>query len=200
MHENDKAENPDNACPTRKPTRLPHYDYSQNGCYFVTICTASKKPLFGRYLVGALHEAPAVKMPRNRFIALNRRGVITKKILYSLPKRFLQIQIENAIIMPNHIHLLLTIDWENGKWERAQRASAPTTQFVGAGNRIFQGKHKQRTAQNRAEFAGVATRVLRTHHSQRNGISARVGIYRIQRVKGIRKKQYDRRSIKTERT
>ena len=105
--------------PTRKPTRLPHYDYSQNGCYFVTICTASKKPLFGRYLVGALHEAPAVKMPRNRFIALNRRGVITKKILYSLPKRFLQIQIENAIIMPNHIHLLLTIDWENGKWERA---------------------------------------------------------------------------------
>ena len=119
MHENDKAENPDNAYPTRKPTRLPHYDYSQNGCYFVTICTASKKPLFGRYLVGALHEAPSVKMPRNRFIALNRRGVITKKILYSLPKRFLQIQIENAIIMPNHIHLLLTIDWENGKWERA---------------------------------------------------------------------------------
>ena len=107
--------------PTRKPTRLPHYDYSQNGCYFVTICTASKKPLFGRYLVGALHEAPAVKMPCNRFIALNRRGVITKKILYSLPKRFLQIQIENAIIMPNHIHLLLTIDWEKGKWERALR-------------------------------------------------------------------------------
>ena len=119
MHENDKAENPDNACPTRKSTRLPDYDYSQNGCYFVTICTASKKPLFGRYLVGALHEAPAVKMPCSRFIALNRRGVITKEILYSLPKRFLQIQIENAIIMPNHIHLLLTIDWENGKWERA---------------------------------------------------------------------------------
>ena len=121
MQKNDKAENPDNAYPTRKPTRLPHYDYSQNGCYFVTICTASKKPLFGRYLVGALHEAPAVNMPCNRFIALNRRGVITKEILYSLPKRFLQIQIENAIIMPNHIHLLLTIDWENGKWERALR-------------------------------------------------------------------------------
>ena len=119
MQKNDKAENPDNAYPTRKPTRLPHYDYSQNGCYFVTICTASKKPLFGRYLVGALHEAPVINMPRNRFIALNRRGVIAKEILYSLPKRFLQIQIENAIIMPNHIHLLLTIDWENGKWERA---------------------------------------------------------------------------------
>ena len=66
-----------------------------------------------------MHVAPVVKMPCNRFIALNRRGVIAKEILYSLPKRFLQIQIENAIIMPNHIHLLLTIDWENGKWERA---------------------------------------------------------------------------------
>ena len=32
--------------PTRKPNRLPEYDYSQNGAYFVTICTADKKSLF----------------------------------------------------------------------------------------------------------------------------------------------------------
>ncbi len=32
--------------PTRKPNRLPEYDYSQNGAYFVTICTGDKQNLF----------------------------------------------------------------------------------------------------------------------------------------------------------
>lgn len=31
--------------PKRKPIRLPNYDYAQNGCYFVTMCTKNKKPL-----------------------------------------------------------------------------------------------------------------------------------------------------------
>ena len=33
--------------PRRKTIRLQNYDYSQNGAYFVTICTAHKRPLFG---------------------------------------------------------------------------------------------------------------------------------------------------------
>ena len=110
-----------NVFPTRKPTRLQNYDYSQNGCYFLTICTAQKKPLFGKYLVGALHEAPAGKFPVHRCIALNGRGKIAEAVLAETEKRFSEIKIENAIIMPNHIHLLLTIDWEKGKWARALR-------------------------------------------------------------------------------
>jgi len=34
--------------PNRKRIRLPDYDYSQNGEYFVTICTHNKKCLFGK--------------------------------------------------------------------------------------------------------------------------------------------------------
>lgn len=33
--------------PRRKTIRLQNCDYSQNGAYFVTICTAYKRPLFG---------------------------------------------------------------------------------------------------------------------------------------------------------
>ena len=33
--------------PGRKTIRLQNYDYSQNCAYFVTICTAHKRPLFG---------------------------------------------------------------------------------------------------------------------------------------------------------
>ena len=32
--------------PVRKPNRLREYDYSQPGCYFVTICTKERRPLF----------------------------------------------------------------------------------------------------------------------------------------------------------
>lgn len=105
--------------PVRKPSRLQNYDYSQNGCYFVTVCTAQKKPLFGRYLVGAFHEAPAGKIPCHRCIDLNTRGKIAEAVLKETEKRFAEIHIENAIVMPNHIHILLTVDWEKGKWERA---------------------------------------------------------------------------------
>ncbi len=37
---------------TRKPLRLSNYDYSQNGVYFVTVCTKDKAHLLGS-VVGA---------------------------------------------------------------------------------------------------------------------------------------------------
>lgn len=33
--------------PKRKSCRIPGYDYSQNGAYFITICTHQKRLLFG---------------------------------------------------------------------------------------------------------------------------------------------------------
>ena len=36
--------------PRRKTIRLQHYDYSQSGAYFVTICTAQRQPLFGKII------------------------------------------------------------------------------------------------------------------------------------------------------
>ena len=36
----------------RKPTRLKGYDYSQNGAYFITICTKDRKEILSRITVG----------------------------------------------------------------------------------------------------------------------------------------------------
>lgn len=41
-----------NKMPERKQTRLKDYDYSQNGYYFITICTHNRQNLFGE-IVGA---------------------------------------------------------------------------------------------------------------------------------------------------
>ncbi len=44
--------------PKRKPMRLPAYDYSGPGAYFVTICTKDRRCILSKITVGALHEAP----------------------------------------------------------------------------------------------------------------------------------------------
>ena len=91
--------------PKRKPTRLKGYDYSQNGAYFVTICTHNRKCLFSN-IVGAIHESP-----ENR---LTQYGEFVKQIIQILPERF-NVTISKYVIMPNHIHLIVEIDRDNEK-------------------------------------------------------------------------------------
>lgn len=38
--------------PVRKSTRLKDYDYSQSGCYFITVCTHNRPSLFVMTSVG----------------------------------------------------------------------------------------------------------------------------------------------------
>lgn len=107
--------------PKRKCPRLKNYDYSSNGCYFITICTKDKKHLFGKYDVGAIHESPE-KHAKNRCIELNCFGEIVKNTIIELPKHYNEVKIENYIVMPNHIHLLISIN-NNIDSERAIRES-----------------------------------------------------------------------------
>lgn len=38
--------------PARKPNRLKGYNYSQNGLYFLTLCTKNKECVLGRIVGG----------------------------------------------------------------------------------------------------------------------------------------------------
>ncbi len=86
--------------PQRKPTRLPEYDYSSNGAYFVTVCTHNRRNIFSD-IVGAIHESPEIK--------LKPYGKIVEKYINTLPHRF-NISILSYVIMPDHIHLLITVE------------------------------------------------------------------------------------------
>ena len=110
MHRSDEQRNWVNnfvALPKRKPTRLKQFDYSQNGYYFITICTHNRKNLFCN-IVGAIHESPEIK--------LNLNGKIVDKYINKLKIRF-GLDIDKYVIMPNHIHLIIVIG------ERAIRES-----------------------------------------------------------------------------
>ena len=93
--------------PNRKPNRLKDFDYSQNGVYFITICTHNRRSIFA-YNVGAIHESPSLR--------LSQYGKIADKWINQLPDRF-DISIDKYVIMPNHIHLLISID--NSCYNRA---------------------------------------------------------------------------------
>ena len=87
--------------PKRKPNRLTGYDYSQPGCYFITICTAGRQPILRR---GA-QCAPASEIP-----PLTEIGEITERAIQSIPNHYPYVFVEKYVVMPNNIHLMLRIE------------------------------------------------------------------------------------------
>lgn len=79
--------------------RLQDYDYNQNGTYFLTICSDNRRCIFSD-IVGAIHESPNVK--------LTEYGKIVESTISQMSNKY-GIIIEKYVIMPNHIHLLLSI-------------------------------------------------------------------------------------------
>ena len=87
--------------PKRKSNRLQSYDYSQQGCYFLTICTKDCQPLFSTIKSGT--ECSPAK------VILSDYGKIVEKQLQNMITAYPGIQIDKYVIMPNHVHLLITL-------------------------------------------------------------------------------------------
>ena len=87
--------------PQRKPNRLTEYDYSTPNAYFLTICTKNRKNLFWKN-VGAI-----IDRPEN--IPLTNLGCLVRQCIIEIPMHYPMISVDNFVVMPNHIHLLLQI-------------------------------------------------------------------------------------------
>jgi len=107
----------------RKQIRLPHYDYSSAGCYFVTVCTADKAPVLCD-IVG--HALPGVPVE----LRLSEYGETAEKQLLKMADFYDGIRLDKYVIMPNHIHLLLCYRGTPG-------TACPTVgQFIGTFKRF----------------------------------------------------------------
>jgi len=82
--------------PHRHSIRLPGYDYSQTGAYFITIVTHSRRLLFGEIVNGEM--------------ALNSAGKIIEQVCIEIPQIISTMAFEIFQIMPNHFHGLIMID------------------------------------------------------------------------------------------
>ena len=109
--------------PSRKPTRLTEYDYSTPGAYFVTVCTQDRKCI--------LSDIIALDEPR---VKLTGYGAIVEQTLLEIDRAYDHISIDNYVIMPNHIHLLVSVT-ERGtsRTPSPTNTSGSANKTVGAG-------------------------------------------------------------------
>ena len=116
--------------PKRKPLRLPHYDYSSPGAYFVTICTKDRRCILSKIAVGA----DALGGP---CLQLTDIGEAVEQHILSTA-RIPGFHVDKYVIMPNHIHMIMRIDREDAHSDNGPpRASAPTvSDAVGALKRL----------------------------------------------------------------
>ncbi|MCL2753262.1 MAG: transposase [Defluviitaleaceae bacterium] len=84
---------------SRKSNRIPEYDYSQAGAYFVTICSHNRKHIFGKIAVGA-----GIARPH-----LSPIGKIIENSINQISEKYPHVSVDCYVIMPNHVHLLLSI-------------------------------------------------------------------------------------------
>lgn len=75
--------------------RAPFWDYSDDGCYFITICTADRECLFGNIINQAVWLSQAGEIVRDEW---NRSFEIRNELFC-----------DAFVIMPNHIHAILRI-------------------------------------------------------------------------------------------
>ena len=103
--------------PKRKVLRLKEYDYSQTGGYFITFCTENRAPVLSGITVGKA----ALRLPQ---VELTEYGRITEKYIQNISVAYPHISVENYVIMPNHVHLLLLVG------DGGQGAARPTVSAV----------------------------------------------------------------------
>ncbi len=80
--------------PVRKRTRLKGYDYSRNGCYYVTVCTFNREKILGEIVNGR--------------VLLSEYGKIADYVWKDLENHN-SIVLHEYIIMPDHIHGIIQL-------------------------------------------------------------------------------------------
>lgn len=86
----------------RKILRLQYFDYSQNGAYFITICTHNKEKTLCDICRGDPCGLPKIKYTPLGKIALECLSLINTKD---------KIILDKYVIMPNHIHMIIKVDY-----------------------------------------------------------------------------------------
>jgi len=88
----------------RRSIRLPGYDYSAAGAYFITICTQGRECLFGQVVDGEMR--------------LNALGEIVRAEWEKTATMRAEIEIREYVVMPNHFHAIVVIRWDVGRGDR----------------------------------------------------------------------------------
>ena len=95
----------------RKRTRWEGFDYNSAGAYFITICTQNRRQILSTIVGCDVLDAPIVgcdvlDAPKT---VLLHHGAIADKYLQQLNDFYDYLEVDQYVIMPNHIHIMLIV-------------------------------------------------------------------------------------------
>lgn len=105
----------------RRPSiRLPNYDYSRAGAYFITVCTHGRELLFGDVI--------------DSEIELNELGRIAAQEWLKSARLRAEIALDAWVVMPNHVHgiVMITDDHGGGAMPAPVSPAGPRPRSLGA--------------------------------------------------------------------
>lgn len=120
--------------PQRKTVRLKGYDYSLPGAYFITICVEGRRRILSKISVGEGLAPPTVH--------LTAKGKLAKEQIQQIPIRFPTVIVDKYVIMPNHIHLLLTLQTGAGGASPSPTITQVVGTFKSMTTRLCEGERK----------------------------------------------------------
>ena len=143
----------------RKHNRIKDYDYSQNGAYFVTICTQDRKKLLSRICVGT----PLPGCPEEPCSSLLPHGLVADRYIRQMNNYYDFLSVDKYVIMPDHIHLLISIHGKEGHPRRGVPTKRTSTiaRFVGTlkrfcnkeyGENIWQERYYDHVIRNQQDY------------------------------------------------
>ena len=88
-----------------KNIRLKDYDYSQEGYYFITICTTNR-----RKFLCEINHLGITSEKAQYTMALTESGHVVDKHINNINSIYSNVLTDCYVIMPNHIHLIVVIN------------------------------------------------------------------------------------------
>ena len=140
--------------PDRKSSRIREYDYSASGAYFITVCTENRAKILSK-ITGIPGEMP------DSGVELLQYGMIAEKYIRQMDDFYDHLSVDKYVIMPDHIHLLITLHDVPGS--EKDRLSA-IARFVGSfkrfcnkeyGRNIWQGRFYDHVIRNQDDYNEV---------------------------------------------
>ena len=102
----------------RRSLHLPRFDYTQQGAYFVTVCTNGRELLFGDVI--------------NDEMKLNEVGRIAAEEWLKSVQIRTEITLDAWVVMPNHVHGIVMIADDRRRLDRPVAPSGPRPRSLGA--------------------------------------------------------------------
>ena len=140
-------------------TRLQTWDYSNNGAYFITICTQNREHFFGNI--------------KNGIMQLSEIGKLAEQYWLEIPNHFPFVELGNFVVMPNHVHGILIINKIDNP-TLSSTESVETRHFLVSttinlnttiGSLRFQNQGKNTISSIVGSYKSIVTKTSRQTHS-----------------------------------